>query len=119
MYILRLYKGYATTIKLNNTKRRAYAHEPPVSPKNGTRLLYIMPCMLVPAIFMQPKRIANMSDMIKRKRGLTPNDSKKCTRHFIFFISTKKISVAKTIDAKPHVTMAKVGDQIFLLMGQA
>lgn len=89
MYILRLYKGYATTIKLNNTKRRAYTHEPPVSPKNGTRLLYIMPCMLVPAIFMQPKRIANMSDMIKRKRGLTPNDSKKCTRHFIFFISTK------------------------------
>ena len=29
MYILRLYKGYATTIKLNNTKRRAYTHEPP------------------------------------------------------------------------------------------
>ena len=40
MYILRLYKGYATTIKLNNTKRRAYTHEPPVSPKNGTRQLY-------------------------------------------------------------------------------
>jgi hypothetical protein len=52
------------------------------------------------------------------KSGFTPNDSKKRLHDLYPFTSMIQMSNAKKLEPNPQVTMAKVGDHIFLLMGQ-
>ena len=67
---------------------------------------------------MLPNRMLSTPPRTYMNRGLTPKASKK-VHHFLYpFTSMIQMSSARKLEASPQVVRTKVGDQIFLLIGQ-